>query len=79
MDIFTTKPIEEIDKLTFKNILNKKDIIVSLHALEAGIYSRDPGISREIAEVLKENIEKTDNIYNIQNTSPKYITKYCYY
>ncbi|MCD4666536.1 hypothetical protein K8R47_01875 [archaeon] len=34
MDTYTTRPIEEVDKLTLKNILYNKRIVVSPHALD---------------------------------------------
>ena len=34
MDIYTTKPIEEIDKLRFKRILSGKGVVISSHAFD---------------------------------------------
>ena len=34
MDLYTTKPIEEVDKLTFKNLKSDKKIEVSPHAFD---------------------------------------------
>ena len=34
MDVFTTRPIEEIDELTFKNVKVNREIEVSLHAFD---------------------------------------------
>lgn len=46
MDVYTTRPIEEIDKLTFKNIKTNKEIEVSPHALDH--------LSRKQRKVFKE-------------------------
>ena len=34
MDIYTSKPIEKISNLQFKNIKSNKEIIISPHALD---------------------------------------------
>lgn len=34
MDIYSTKPIEEVDKKIFKDVLADKEILVSPHALD---------------------------------------------
>jgi|SRR3990167_4898006 len=34
MDIYTTKPVEEVDKSRFKELLSGKEIIISNHALD---------------------------------------------
>jgi len=34
MDMFTTKPIEELDSASFKKLIKGKKILLSLHALD---------------------------------------------
>ena len=61
MDIFTTKPIKEIDNISFRGIIKNKEISVTRHGLD------------HLSDKQRNIFKKEDLIYMLTNETPRKI------